>query len=412
MADHRSTLEDQLKKVQVRSFPIDEFHRRRERKHRNQRLRAGALALAIAVGGTGVAVRAFQAEPATTHTPGHHGSNRPSTTGGTAVVPPPGTPTPASNPSTAVTGGSSATGGIAAAPIHVHDGSIAYVGSTAANGAGIFVYDPRSGTTRTLVSLGCTTASGRRCTGSQFRGIAWSPDGTKLAFSVVGSETTTAGAAEFGNGIWVFDLHSGSLRRISPCGTATCREDGTLAWAPGGDSIAFTRVTANGSSQIWTMGADGSNAARLDTGGVAGSDPSFLPDGTTIVFAGPDGLYTTTLATDHHTFPIDLGAPMDQGVVFGPAYSPSGQEIAYGEHTSCGPDAHLWVYSVASQTSTKFDIGGGSCGRPLETPPAWSPDGVEIAIGLGSEIDLIKADGTNLQTFTHGFGYPAWFPSR
>jgi len=405
MPDPRDSLERQMNRVQLRPFTVDAFHRRRERKHRNQRLRAGALALAIAVGGTGVAVRAFQAEPAT-HTPAHHGTKPPSTTGGTAVSPAPvhtGTATQSSPP-----------GQIAAAPIHVHDGSIAYVGSTAANGAGIFLYDPRSGSTRTLVSLGCSTAAGRHCVGSQIRGIAWSPDGTKLAFSVAGSAETTAGTqATFGDGIWVFDLHTGDVRRISPCGTTTCVEDDTLAWAPGGDTIAFTRASTNGYPRIWTMGADGSHAAPLDTGGVTGQDPSFLPDGTAIVFAGSSGgLYTTTLATDHHTFPIDLGAPMGQGALFGPSYSPSGQEIAYGEHTGCGPDGHLWVYSVASQTSTKFDIGGGSCGPPLESPPAWSPDGVEIAFGIGNEIDLIKADGTNLQRFTHGFGYPAWFPSR
>jgi len=127
MPDPRSTLEDQLKKVQLRPYSVSEFHRRRERKHRNQRIRAGVLAVAIAAGGTGVAVRAFQAEPASTRTPtpGHQGQHqRPSPTGGTAVVAPP----TVSKPSTAVTGEPSWTRiGAAASPPEVDDSPVTAV---------------------------------------------------------------------------------------------------------------------------------------------------------------------------------------------------------------------------------------------------------------------------------------------
>jgi Tol biopolymer transport system component len=375
MADQRTTVERELDKVQVRPFTVDEFHRRRERKHRNQRIRAGVVAMVIAVGGTGVAVRAFQAEPS------------PQPSSGRSVVPSPAT---------------------AGAPIHVRDGSIAFVDSTAAGGSRVLVYEPRSGTTRTLVNLGCTAATG--CSGEYVSGIAWSPDGSLLAYSLqrtsgsAGSSSSTTS----GPGISVLDLRTGLSHRISTCGTATCGSDGTLAWSPNGETIAFTR-TLGSSTAIWTMSADGSNPQPLDTGLTSSADPNFLPDGTTILYVGPDGLYTTTLAS-HTTQKIDVGSGPNPAELIGPAYSPSGKQIAFVERT-CGPAGRLWISQVGSGTAQKVQI-GPRCVGFFETAPAWSPDSVEIAVAVSGSIDLVKADGTNVQTLTQGSGFPAWYPSR
>ena len=89
---------------------------------------------------------------------------------------------------------------------------------------------------RRLVDLG-------RCAATQFAGctndLAWSPDGSQLAFHTAG-------------GIYVVRANGSGLHRISEDG-------GQPSWSPDGSRIAFTR-----GGELFTMALDGSGVTKLE----------------------------------------------------------------------------------------------------------------------------------------------------
>ena len=81
---------------------------------------------------------------------------------------------------------------------------------------------------------------------------AWSPDSGRIAF-----ERGPKGD-DPGNDIWTASATGGDERQI----TASPGLDEGPAWSPDGTRIAFTS-TRSGSSDIWSVGADGTGAALL-----------------------------------------------------------------------------------------------------------------------------------------------------
>src|SRR5918996_2302697 len=59
MASDRSLLERQMERVELRSFPLEGFNRRRERKQRNRRMGTAVVVLAVAAAAIGGLTRAF-----------------------------------------------------------------------------------------------------------------------------------------------------------------------------------------------------------------------------------------------------------------------------------------------------------------------------------------------------------------
>jgi Tol biopolymer transport system component len=107
---------------------------------------------------------------------------------------------------------------------------------------------------------------------------AWSPDGTRIAFS-----SERDGNAE----IYVMKADGSGVTRL----TNTKADDGDPSWSPDGKRIAFVSGR-NGKAEIFTMNADGSDQKTLvsmDRGDAV--DPRWSPDGATIAFVHrPDGV--------------------------------------------------------------------------------------------------------------------------
>ena len=189
--------------------------------------------------------------------------------------------------------------------------------------------------------------------GSLVVGVAYSPDGNRLAASVVKSGSTE---------IWVADANGANA-------TAVTNTPGFLntspTWSPDGKSIAFVSNRA-GNPQIYLMNPDGSGVRRLTFQGNYNTTPAFSPRGDVIAFTGRD----ERNAFDIFTVSVSTGkiVRLTQGLGNSeePTYSPSGRLIIY--IGTRGGTARLFVMTADGNNSMSLPVRAAQG----EATPDWS----------------------------------------
>ncbi|HEV3445835.1 MAG TPA: hypothetical protein VG099_14435, partial [Gemmataceae bacterium] len=246
-----------------------------------------------------------------------------------------------------------------------------------------------------------------------FRDVAMSPAGRYLAW--LGDSSGDA-AKPSRRGIHVTDLHAAQTpRRVTAGdGKANPAEHG-LAWSPDGSQLAFLSDAAKkGQLQVYVVPATGGSARKLTNLNGAISDLRWAPDGKHIGFlfiekaprvAGPTAAVPPeTGVIGEKIFEQRLGmVDADNGqtrtltpgdlYVYEYAWSPDSSSIAVIAAHGSGDNnwyiAQLYTLAVAS----------GQMESVLKTSmqiavPCWSPDGREIAFigGLMSDEGVIGGD--------------------
>ena len=104
---------------------------------------------------------------------------------------------------------------------------------------------------------------------------SWSPKKEKIVFDAGGGGI---GADDKDHGIFVMDRNGRNRVRLSPRGRAP-------AWSPDGTKIAFSSNLRNlGQEDIYVMDADGANIVRVTNHPKSDRLPAWSPDGRWIAF--------------------------------------------------------------------------------------------------------------------------------
>lgn len=137
-----------------------------------------------------------------------------------------------------------------------------------------------------------------RATPGGFDGIAWSPDGTHIAFEGPGPSTPRT--------VYIVNLDGSGLRDIElTLPGPSLRASGEPTWSPDGRQLAIARdlIMPDGTHEtnLWIVTLATNDARRITTGIAADGRPAWSPDGRQIAFlrfagndvdvfvVGPDG---------------------------------------------------------------------------------------------------------------------------
>jgi len=198
---------------------------------------------------------------------------------------------------------------------------------------------------------------------------AWSPDGTKIAF--------TSAMREWMHLVYTMNPDGTGLRQVTTMGA-----NSSPSWSPDGSKIVYEETNSNFSGLV-VVNSDGSGRFELTNGAEAQADdwsPDWSPDGSKIAFArshfwpnnergylmtvDPDGTGLTQIASMYS--------------VGDPEWSPDGSTIAFIGEEKRGDDLVSGIWFVSSNggspTLVKEGIGWGGV-RDV----TWSPDGSSLA---------------------------------
>lgn len=183
---------------------------------------------------------------------------------------------------------------------------------------------------------------------------AFSPDGTKLAFSAL------AGGQEV-----LYVLNVAKQKRIA---TLRLPLDGATgpSWSPDGTKLVFSG-TKGGISDIYIVDADGKNLTQLTNDKYGDVMPEWSPDGRTIAFSterGPGSdlsnlVFPKLRIALYHldTKEIEL-LPNQAGQNINPNWSPDGRTIAYISNRGGGPNVYLYDTDSKTQYQITNLVGG------------------------------------------------------
>jgi dipeptidyl aminopeptidase/acylaminoacyl peptidase len=224
----------------------------------------------------------------------------------------------------------------------------------------------------------------------------WSPDGKRLAYSYAFGGTASNNGLP--SAIYVSDADGSRATAVTTstssfptCGDAQHNSsecwDSTPAWSPDGHHIAFTRsphkaqlagcgTGYDGCPTIWIVDVDG--PARNEHQVTTGRDPTWTPDGSSLVFSDAFQPSDTCPGCDlGHLFRIgvDSQGRRDLGVTGeAPAFSPDGRHLAYWSSPASVNGGPTVVVADPDGTHGTV-VGTGQL-------PTWDASGVRLAVDV------------------------------
>lgn len=208
-----------------------------------------------------------------------------------------------------------------------------------------------------------------------------------------GKPTASSSTGVFSTlGVYAVDIDTGvpTLLFESPEGATE------YSVAPGGDLVAFQAEDGDGNPQIFVMNADGTGLHQL-THELAAQSPAWSPDGTRIAYRG--------LAPDstHEIYVLDVASGESNRIT----QEQQDVESGYTDQPSWLPDGRTIVFQVGEPAVLRsVDIATGATSTIVEDAgiPDVSPDGSRVAFNTWSvaKVTLANIDGSDRRILLSG----------
>jgi len=224
---------------------------------------------------------------------------------------------------------------------------------------------------------------------------AWSPDGTRLAYVSFERKKPV---------VYVQSLTTGQRLAVANFSGS----NSAPAWSPDGRRLAVT-LTKDGSSQIYSIAADGSSSAtRLTNTSGIDTEPNFSPDGQWIIFTSDRG-------GGPQIYRMPASGGQAQRLTFegnynvSPRHSPDGKSFTFIQRQ--GSRFSVAIQDFATRQMQLLTDGG------VDESPSYAPNGRMIL--YASEVRgrgilaAVSSDGSVKQRFSESGGdvrEPAWGP--
>lgn len=236
----------------------------------------------------------------------------------------------------------------------------------------------------------------------------WSPDGSRLAFTIGLDDGSWQVATIAADGSDLRVLTSGSWLREIP------------SWSPDGAWLAYDSSDVGDgdptfSPTLWRIDADGSDAALLGEADTFDVEPRISPDGGQVAFMRihPEAGYASEvmvrdLASGDERVVVPLDFPVEH-----PEWSPDGSSLIF----NTSDPATIYTIDLAAPDATPVVLLDPAAGDGWGgVKPVYSPDGSHIVFvcnqGREEGICIMDADGTNVSPLIDDPGvaenHPTW----
>lgn len=222
--------------------------------------------------------------------------------------------------------------------------------------------------------------------------------------------------------LWAMDPDGANPRELRPRGADGWELQGHAEWSPDGERLVMSGGRAS-NTQLFITDAEGRNPRQITDRGGMSMDPSWSPDGQTIVFVGCAAAICFEKDYEIFTIPAEGGqAKQLTSNTFrdhDPYFSPDGSQIAWLSQTEAV--VLLWgtyVWNIMAMSADGSNQRYVTDDRHINSLPQWSKDGSRIyfhRFEYGRDnrwsIFSIRPDGTGLTELTPGSPANNVFPS-
>ena len=214
---------------------------------------------------------------------------------------------------------------------------------------------------------------------------AWSPDDTRYAFVESGPE---------GDDIWTVSLATGERRQVTVGGALPRTVYPDLRWSPWSPDSKRIAYSAQGPDgiDIWTIPSEGGTPERVTVTPGREQKIDWSPNGETLAFTleRDGGLDIWTVpASGGRAEPLVEWPGRDDN----PVWSPDGRSIAFTSDARAEGyegEEGIWVLTIDSGQAAFLAGRGGGVPAALQ----WSPDGTEIFYATNQNREIWKVPVT------------------